>query len=349
MEHTRSSIASRPEDSDERAGASAPGPETVVSEPHQGASAPTPSEAYMGAADLSRAAALALQANPLAPATTKPLRDARGRLVKGHTANRSGRPKGVAQLARAIQEQIGHDALLMYAARIWQNLAPVIGPDGFEVHDEDGVPLVQPGTYTEEQRWQAFVWLSERGYGKPIVAVDMRNMLAEDGVRDEGDAVDAIDDESLSDEEALVLESIARRRLGKSTRTRSAPTVTAAQVARAIEVSRIEPADVVEAEVVDEPEPVQPEPSSAPERYEHEVVRHYFEGSSSVQGFAWDPLTSELDVLFVNGSTYRYANVTREMVDEWIAAPSAGKWHGGRIRGKPDLYPSRAISKSEMR
>lgn len=40
-----------------------------------------------------------------------------------------------------------------------------------------------------------------------------------------------------------------------------------------------------------------------------------------------------------DGPTYRYANVTPAMVEEWRAAPSAGAWFARKIRARPLQYP----------
>jgi len=149
--------------------------------------------------------------NPLVgvPITPKPLRDARGRLLPGQSANRSGRPRGVAALAKSIQDRIGHDALMEYARRIWANEMPVLDTDGNEMLDEYGEPLLQRGHYSDDQRWQAHVWLAERGYGRPVVAIDMRALIQEDDSRNA--ASDDFDVDALSSEELFAMSALMRK------------------------------------------------------------------------------------------------------------------------------------------
>jgi hypothetical protein len=131
--------------------------------------------------------------NPLAPhvpASGRPLRDKHGRLLPGQSANRHGRPKGVAALARSIQDEVGIDALREYAVRIWRNVTPVTDEAGNEVTDEHGNVLLKQGHYSHAESWQAFQWLSDRGYGKPVVAIDMRAMIQEESARDADDGPD---------------------------------------------------------------------------------------------------------------------------------------------------------------
>ncbi len=69
--------------------------------------------------------------------------------------------------------------------------------------------------------------------------------------------------------------------------------------------------------------------------------------SSNLKGATRDPETSIVDVLFKNGKTYRYANVTAEEMAAWAAAKSAGSWFHDNIRGKPEAHPVVAAEASK--
>jgi hypothetical protein len=74
-----------------------------------------------------------------------------GKFAPGTSANVSGRPKGWAGLAKAIRDQTSDgQALLDYALK-------VLGSDNEETRD----------------RLAALAWLSDRGWGKPMQAVEL--------------------------------------------------------------------------------------------------------------------------------------------------------------------------------
>ncbi len=64
-----------------------------------------------------------------------------------------------------------------------------------------------------------------------------------------------------------------------------------------------------------------------------------FPTSGNITGASLDPATQILEVAFKGGKRYRYANVTPEMLAEWRAAESAGKWFNSRIKAMPEAFP----------
>lgn len=62
-------------------------------------------------------------------------------------------------------------------------------------------------------------------------------------------------------------------------------------------------------------------------------------GSSALRSARFDPATGIVDVLFANGKTYRYANLTPDLMKEWGENKSGGHWFHNRIRQQPSLFP----------
>jgi hypothetical protein len=58
--------------------------------------------------------------------------------------------------------------------------------------------------------------------------------------------------------------------------------------------------------------------------------------SSMVSAIGYDDQSSELELTFNNGSTYRYRNVPKQAWSELQVAPSVGQYLRARIIGK---YP----------
>lgn len=56
-------------------------------------------------------------------------------------------------------------------------------------------------------------------------------------------------------------------------------------------------------------------------------------GSSSISGAGWNPDTGTLTVQFVNGRSYTHENVPEGVLEELIAAPSAGRYYNSNIKG----------------
>lgn len=80
-----------------------------------------------------------------------------GRIAPGHSGNKAGRPKGFAGLAAAIRQQTKDGAeLVEWALLVWR---------------DPNVPL--------NVRWDAFVWLTDRGFGKPLTMIDLNASLAQ--------------------------------------------------------------------------------------------------------------------------------------------------------------------------
>lgn len=64
------------------------------------------------------------------------------------------------------------------------------------------------------------------------------------------------------------------------------------------------------------------------------------EGSSNIAAAGYSAAVKLLDIKFLSGQTHRYADVSPEVFDEFLAAESKGKFFGSRIRGK---YESQRI------
>ena len=79
-------------------------------------------------------------------------RDANGKFLKGVSGNKAGRPKGFAGLAAMIREETS---------------------DGRELVDF-AVKVFRGNSYPVRERWLAHAWLSDRGFGKPIMAIDLQ-------------------------------------------------------------------------------------------------------------------------------------------------------------------------------
>jgi hypothetical protein len=62
--------------------------------------------------------------------------------------------------------------------------------------------------------------------------------------------------------------------------------------------------------------------------------------SSNIEAMGHDPLTSEMDVKFKSSALpYRYANVSEEVYQRIITAPSVGSAFIELVRNHPELYP----------
>lgn len=61
--------------------------------------------------------------------------------------------------------------------------------------------------------------------------------------------------------------------------------------------------------------------------------------SSNIRGAAFDAATGVLEVEFVSGKRYRYANFTPELLTQWRGAKSAGAWFNATVKVRPDLFP----------
>jgi hypothetical protein len=61
--------------------------------------------------------------------------------------------------------------------------------------------------------------------------------------------------------------------------------------------------------------------------------------SSNIQGAKLDAATGIVTVSFTNGSTYRFANFTAELMKAWQAAKSAGQWFHHNVRTRATAHP----------
>ena len=55
--------------------------------------------------------------------------------------------------------------------------------------------------------------------------------------------------------------------------------------------------------------------------------------SSTITAIGFDPQAGELHVEFKNGSRYLYSNFPMALYEEFLAAPSAGKFFAQKIKG----------------
>lgn len=61
--------------------------------------------------------------------------------------------------------------------------------------------------------------------------------------------------------------------------------------------------------------------------------------SSQIAQLGHDAVSSMMHVVFTNGSTYEYANVSRELFEELLAAPSVGSHFSKVVKKNPTTYP----------
>lgn len=61
--------------------------------------------------------------------------------------------------------------------------------------------------------------------------------------------------------------------------------------------------------------------------------------SSQISQLGHDAVSSTMRVVFTNGSTYEYANVSRELFEELLAAPSVGSHFSKVIKKNHGTYP----------
>lgn len=65
--------------------------------------------------------------------------------------------------------------------------------------------------------------------------------------------------------------------------------------------------------------------------------------SSQIASIGHDPALSVMRVMFNNGSTYDYSNVTQELFEKILYAPSVGAAFSALIKKNPKEYPFRKV------
>lgn len=163
-----------------------------------------------------------------------------------------------------------------------------------------------------KDRLKAADMLCERGYGKPKAIVE----IVEDA---------AAQDEDVSEyslDQLMQLREILRS-------PKRVPVIVDAEI---IEPGTATPAQLIALAT----SPTKEERmASAPATQ----LVHTFKGSSNIARAALYLDTSIVAVTFVNGATHHFANMTREIFERWVAAPSAGHWFNVNIRKSPQLHP----------
>lgn len=64
-----------------------------------------------------------------------------------------------------------------------------------------------------------------------------------------------------------------------------------------------------------------------------------FKDSSNIRSARLDPASGVVEVHFANGTSYRYAHFTAELLKEWGEAKSAGQWFHVNVKSRPDEHP----------
>jgi lysyl-tRNA synthetase class 2 len=63
-------------------------------------------------------------------------------------------------------------------------------------------------------------------------------------------------------------------------------------------------------------------------------MRHFFQNSSAISGFNYDPENKRLDVTFKSGKTYSLEDVPASVVDDFQHAESAGTFFNSTLKGQ---------------
>ena len=62
-------------------------------------------------------------------------------------------------------------------------------------------------------------------------------------------------------------------------------------------------------------------------------MRVLFNSTNIAEAF-YQPNTQVLEIYFHSGHVYRYAGISKDVFNELISAPSAGKYYNNNIRGQ---------------
>lgn len=189
-------------------------------------------------------------------------------------------------------------------------------------------------------RQEAYKVLMDRAYGKAKQTIDMTTSIDQGGLS-------SLDVESLELGALANLRDTIQSQLDPRKRVLDVTKIQgqvparlkpAAQSAPTIDESIVpaEPVDVnVEPVASAEPAAPLPEPANR--------IRHVFQGSANVLHATLDLETKDVDVVFANGTRYRFGNFSEELLGEWKLAVSAGKWFNDRLKSKPREHPVRKI------
>lgn len=71
--------------------------------------------------------------------------------------------------------------------------------------------------------------------------------------------------------------------------------------------------------------------------------------SSQIAGVGYDPSRRIMDIEFNTGSVYRYDNVSPEVHEQMMHAPSVGSFFYANIKPLPERFPYRKIREAAPR
>jgi len=200
-------------------------------------------------------------------------------------------------------------------------------------------------TIKVRDRIEALKLIYDRSFGKAKINVDLTADISQNGLG-------SVDPDAIEDEALFLLRDTILTALDPRKRVIDAKSATPVVVAPKPDArAAIIAAAVAEHEqalafapVSVEPEPEQElapvsvvsEPATPAPR---NVIEHVFKGSSNVMKATLDLDTKMVDVAFFGGARYRYANFTRELLDQWKIAVSAGAWLNDNVKKCADKHP----------
>lgn len=254
------------------------------------------------------------------PSPPKPVlvpRDERGRILPGHSLHPGGRVKG---LEKRVRELVDFDKIIVHLQHIALGTLP-------------------PGNYGEvtvkvRDSVEASKLLFDRGHGKARAVIDLTTDITAKGLG-------GVDAESLDDHALQALRDTIQRTLDPRQRVIDARVAKAKQVVSEV-VAKSEPkssppdAITIEPEVSSPPVEITNDPPVSSPR---EVIRHVFKGSANVAAAVLDVESGIVEVAFTSGVKYRFANFTRELIEQWGLAVSAGRWFNVNVAKQSTKHP----------
>lgn len=243
----------------------------------------------------------------------------------GVSGNPSGRPKGREKWWRDITAPYDEAMAKVMIDIVLGNPVPQRMSDGTLVEHH-----IKP-----QHRTEAYKIIQDRVWGKAKQTIDLTTDIQKSGLPDDVDSLETVALENLRNTIRAELDPRTRRVIDVTKASRPIPRPPEMKNANPIEVPTQEPITepVIVQEVVVE---VKPEPIK-------NTVKHVFQGSTNVARAELDLDTGEVEVVFSNGMRYRFGGFSRERLDEWKIALSAGRWFNEEIKGNPKRHPPRKI------